>query len=229
MPRISRAVAEGMPYHVTQRGNRRENVFHEDEDRQKYLEWFHKYSKENGLKIWAYCLMTNHVHLVVVPECVDSLEKTLRPLHMRYAQYMNRKKSWSGHLWQGRFFSSVLDERYLRAAVKYVEKNPVRAGMVKMAEEYRWSSAAAHCGKREDEILSADIHLLQETPDWAWSKWLQEPEREEENNILRRNAQKGLPCGSELFIAELEKRLERSLSFRPQGRPRKEEVGEEGK
>lgn len=229
MPRISRAVAEGLPYHVTQRGNRRGDVFYEDKDRQKYLEWLLKYSREKGLKIWAYCLMTNHIHLVVVPEKADSLEKVLRPLHMRYAQYMNRKKSWSGHLWQGRFFSSALDERYLRAAVRYVERNPLRAGIVEKAEDYKWSSAAAHCGKREDEILSADIHLLQETPAWAWSKWLQEPDGDEEMDILRRNVQKGLPCGSESFITELEKKLERSLIFRPQGRPRKEEVGEEGK
>jgi len=127
MPRIARAVVEGVPYHVTQRGNRREDTFFDDEDRQKYLEWLPEYSGKHGLKIWAYCLMTNHVHLIAVPQKRDSLERVMRPLHTRYAQYINRKNRWSGHLWQGRFFSSALDERYLWAAIRYVEGNPVRA------------------------------------------------------------------------------------------------------
>ncbi|MBI4757511.1 MAG: transposase, partial [Chloroflexi bacterium] len=101
------------PYHVTQRGNRREDIFFDDEDRQKYLEWLLEYSGKHGLKIWAYCLMTNHVHLIAVLQERDSLEGVMRPLHTRYAQYVNRKNRWSGHLWQGRFFSSALDERYL--------------------------------------------------------------------------------------------------------------------
>jgi putative transposase len=105
MPRVARVVVEGIAYHVTQRGNRREDIFFEDEDRQKYLQWLQEYSSNHNLKIWAYCLMTNHIHLIVVPQNGNSLEKVMRPLHMRYAQHINRKKGWSGHLWQGRFFS----------------------------------------------------------------------------------------------------------------------------
>ena len=154
MPRISRAVIEGLPYHITQRGNRRADIFFDDADREKYLEWLSEYSNKHDLKILAYCLMTNHIHLVVVPKYTNSLSKVMRPLHMRYAQYINHKKDWVGHLWQGRFFSSVLDESYLLTAVRYVEQNPVRAGIVSIAEDYKWSSAASHCGTAKSNILS---------------------------------------------------------------------------
>ena len=220
MPRIARAVVEGIPYHVTQRGNRREDIFFEDEDRKKYLEWLLEYSDKHGLKIWAYCLMTNHVHFIVVPQNNrDILERVMRPLHMRYAQYINNKKGWSGHLWQGRYFSSALDENYLWAAIRYVERNPVRAGLAEISEDYLWSSAAGHCGRKKDEILSADLPMSVEIEDW--SVWLREPDKGENIDILRRNTRKGLPCGSDSFVAKLERILNRHLRFRPLGRPRK--------
>ncbi|MEW6618457.1 MAG: transposase [bacterium] len=101
MPRVARIMIENIPYHVPQRGNRREDIFFGDEDRKKYLEWLKVYSERYGLKIWAYCLMTNHIHLVVVACHKDSLEKTMRSLHTRYAIHINRSRDWSGHLWQG--------------------------------------------------------------------------------------------------------------------------------
>lgn len=192
----------------------------------KYFEWLKEYSGKYGLKIWAYCLMTNHVHLVVVPRDRESLERVMRPLHMRYAQHINRLRGWSGHLWQGRFFSSALDERYLWCAMRYIERNPVRAGIVGKAEDYKWSSAAAHCGKRKDDVLSPDFHPATVIKDW--SAWLKETDKKEDIDILRRNTQKGLPCGSGSFISKLEKLLDRKLRFRPRGRP-KAEKGQEGK
>ncbi|MBI5374698.1 MAG: transposase [Candidatus Schekmanbacteria bacterium] len=219
MPRISRAVFEGVPYHVTQRGNRREDVFFTDECRKRYLEWLREYSEKYGLKIWAYCLMTNHVHLVVVPMNRNSLENVLHPLHMRYAQYINKRKGWSGHLWQGRFFSSALDESYLWAAVRYVERNPVRSHITKLAEDYKWSSAASHCGIKKDNVMSSDFPpsgIIEN-----WSEWLRESDKQEDTDILKLNTQKGLPCGDLTFISGLEKVLKRTLTFRPPGRPKK--------
>ena len=225
MPRISRAVFEDVPYHVTQRGNRRDNVFFDNEGRQRYLEWLREYSRKHGLKILAYCLMTNHVHLVVVPINRETLERVMRPLHMRYAQYVNKAMGWSGHLWQGRFFSSALDDRYFWTAVRYVERNPVRARLVDKAADYIWSSAAAHCGRKKDTILSPDFppHGIIED----WSAWLHEPDKQEELDILRRNTHKGLPCGKDSFVKRLETLLNRSLSFRPRGRPKKEKKEED--
>jgi putative transposase len=153
MPRVARSVFAGVAHHVTQRGNRRENVFFSDEDRRTYLAWLREYCLKHDVQVLAYCLMPNHVHLILIPQRESGLERVLKPLHMRYAQRVNRKRGWKGHLWQGRYFSSALDEAYLWAALRYVERNPVRAKLAIEAENYRWSSAAAHCKMRADELL----------------------------------------------------------------------------
>ncbi len=224
MPRVARAVFSGVAHHITQRGNRREDVFYTDEDRQAYLDWLKEYSQKNRLEILAYCLMTNHIHLVGVPRTEEGLQAVLKPLHMRYAQRFNRERGWKGHVWQGRYFSSPLDEAYLWAAIRYVERNPVRAGMVKKAGRYPWSSAAAHCHLRVDGLLSqkpAWQRQLTQIPNW--SAWLAEGDNPHEISIIRRNIDKGLPCGSDRFIRRLEKLAGRILQYRPQGRPKKEE------
>ena len=224
MPRLARTVFAGIPHHVTQRGNRREDVFHTDEDYQVYLEWLNHYCKKHQLQILAYCLMTNHVHIVAVPGDVKSLQLVLKPLHMRYAQRINRIRKWNGHFWQGRYFSAPLDDRYMWAAIRYVELNPVRARMVTQAEHYRWSSAACHCGLRDDCVLSKTSEWIKLTTQIDnWSAWLAEGNDSAELDRIRRNTGKGLPCGSERFVTELEKTIGRSLQFRPQGRPKQEE------
>ena len=221
MPRLARTVFAEVPHHVTQRGNRREDVFFVEEDYQTYLKWLHQYSLQHRLEILAYCLMTNHVHLIAVPESIDSLHRALKPLHMRYAQRINRIKGWKGHLWQGRYFSAPLDEPYTWSAIRYVELNPVRARMVEKAEEYPWSSAATHCGLREDDILlRGEGWLTLKAPIDDWSNWLAEGDRQGELKIIRRNIDKGLPCGSNQFVSHLEELVGRSLQFRPRGRPK---------
>ena len=222
MPRVARVVFPGVPHHVTQRGNRREDVFFEEEDRVVYLAWLREYTKKHKVEVVAYCLMTNHVHLIMIPKTEDALHGVLKPLHMRYAQRINRIHGWNGHVWQGRYFSAPLDEAYTWAAIRYAERNSVRAQMVDRAEAYRWSSAVAHCGLRVDTMLA-------EEGEWSrniagvqdWSKWLAEADEPEKLEILRRNVDKGLPCGSEEFIERLSKKSGRSLRFLPRGRPRK--------
>ncbi len=223
MPRIARTVFAGVPHHITQRGNRREDIFYSDEDRRAYLGWLKEYSQKHRLEVIAYCLMTNHIHLVVVPSTEDGLQAVFKPLHMRYAQRLNRERGWTGHVWQGRYFSSPLDEAYLWAAIRYVERNPVRARMVRKSERYPWSSAAAHCQLREDALLSQKAAWQRElTQITDWSAWLAEGDETEQISILRRNADKGLPCGSDRFIRKLEKLAGRVLQYRPQGRPKKD-------
>lgn len=224
MPRLARTVFSGVPHHITQRGNRREDVFYVEEDYQTYLEWLNHYSQQHQLEILAYCLMTNHIHLVAVPANESSLQQVLKPLHMRYAQRINRMRKWRGHFWQGRYFSSPMDERYMWSAIRYVERNPVRARMVRNAEEYAWSSAVSHCRRVDDRVLSNDPQwkrLTEQVDDW--SGWLAEGDDPSELTLIRRNIEKGLPCGSDRFIKNLEKIIGRSLQFRPQGRPRQEE------
>jgi len=211
-----------LPHHITQRGNRREDIFFTDEDRAVYLLWLKEYAEVHDVEILAYCLMTNHIHLVAVPMAKDGLQRVLKPLHMRYAQRFNRAHGWQGHVWQGRYFSSPLDEAYLWAAVRYVERNPVRAGMVEKAEAYRWSSAAAHCGQVQDDLLKlASDWNKQFSEVEDWSAWLAEGDEAEKLHILRRNADKGLPCSSESFVQALGMQIGRVLMHRPQGRPQK--------
>ena len=133
-------------------------MFFSDADHQTYLALLREYTAKHKVAVLAYCLMPNHTHLVLVPTTTDALQFMLRPLHLRYAQRVNRARDWKGHLWQGRYFASVLDERHCWAAIRYVERNPVRAGMLACAEDYPWSSAAAHCGLRKDMILTTERH-----------------------------------------------------------------------
>ncbi|MEO8442617.1 MAG: transposase [Betaproteobacteria bacterium] len=224
MPRIARPVFPGIPHHITQRGNRRENVFFTEGDRTAYLRWLADYCVKFDVRVLAYCLMTNHVHLVAVPETSDSLEHVFRPLHTRYAQRINRAKGWTGHLWQGRFFSSALDDIYLWAAIRYVERNPVRAGMVRRAEDYRWSSAPAHCETRDDYVLTIDrswLDQLRSIDDW--SGWLAEPDASESITMLRQNVKRGLPCGTDEFVNGLELQVGQALRPTAVGRPKKGE------
>ncbi|MBF8292022.1 MAG: transposase [Steroidobacteraceae bacterium] len=221
MPRLARVICGGVPHHVTQRGNRRGQVFFTSEDHQAYLQWLQEYTEKHEVDVLAYCLMPNHVHLVVVPKTNQALHRVLKPLHMRYAQRVNRARNWKGHVWQGRYFSSALDETYLWAAIRYVELNPVRAGMIHRAEDFAWSSARAHCGLSSDPVLSAKpLWLRQFEGIGNWSAWLAEGDERQSLEMLRKYADKGLPCGSPSFIETLEKNTGRLLRYQPQGRPR---------
>ena len=165
MVRKARVVVPGAAHHVVQRGNRRQKVFFSEADKQEYLNIFGLSARLFKLQIWAYCLMDNHVHLIVVPEHEGSMTKAISLTHQRYTQMINFREGWRGYLWEGRYKSKVLDERSLYAAIRYVERNPVRAGIVDIAEDYRWSSAKAHIGKQKDSLLT-EFYLTQEIADW---------------------------------------------------------------
>ncbi len=141
-------------------------------------------------------------------------------MHSKYAQRVNRLKSWKGHLWQGRYFSSPLDDAYLWAAVRYVERNPVRAGLVAKAEDYPWSSAQAHCDLRSDRVLEGDCRWLSAFGVGDWSAWLADDDEPAKLEVLRQHADRGLPCGEEGFVAELERLAGQPLRPRPRGRPK---------
>ena len=214
MPRMARVIAAGQPHHITQRGNRRCEVFFAEADYRKYLSLLSEYCKRYDLAIWAYCLMPNHVHFVAVPSSSESLSGTFRDTHQAYSSWLNRKMGESGHLWQGRFFSCVLDEAHLWSAVRYVERNPVRAGLVKRAEDYPWSSAAGHCGLRQDAMLSGQLERSDHVGNWR--AMLREPGEEAEVALLRKHTRTGRPCGDAPFVERLESVLGRKL--RPQKR-----------
>ncbi len=223
MPRQARVVFPNIPHHIIQRGNRREDVFFSDNDRKQYLEWLKEYCKEYKVEILAYCLMTNHIHLIAVPTTEDGLQKVLKPLHMRYAQKINRERGWKGHFWQGRYFSSPLDGEYLLFATRYIERNPIRVKKVRKAENYKWSSARGHCGTAQDDILTKKMKWLNKYEGIDnWRQWLSIKEEKEKTDLIRRNTEKGIPTGSGRFIRRLEKLADRVLDYRPIGRPRKQ-------
>jgi putative transposase len=220
MPRIARVVVPSMPHHVTQRGNYQQRVFRDDEDWGRYLLWMKEYSDRCELKIWAYCLMSNHVHFIVVPQHSDSMAKTFNQAHMRYSQYFNRKMGNKGHLWQGRFYSCPLDEAHQYVAVRYVENNPVRAGLVERAEDYLWSSALSHARTMSNPVLSDDLPLLKEIEDWR--EYLSGVDQRSALDHIRRCTLTGRPAGDDLFTKRIEKLLGRPLMPERRGRPKKE-------
>ncbi len=201
MARLARVVVEGKPHHIIQRGNRRQKVFFSDQDKATYLKILGLQSQWFGLKIWAYCLMSNHVHLIVVPESKESLVNAIGETHAFYTRMINFREGWRGYLWQGRFKSAVMDEPYLFAAMRYVECNPVRAGLVEKAEDYQWSSAKAHILNKTDDLLT---HCYLQDEIINWKEYLTAGENEKVVHAIRKNTQSGRPIGDDQFVGELE-------------------------
>lgn len=214
MARIARVVVPGIPHHITQRGNRRMETFFTDADYLEYLYQMAQWCNRCTVEVWSYCLMPNHIHIIAVPETEDGLRRAIGEAHRRYTRYINFQKKWKGHLWQGRFASFPMDEQYTLATARYIELNPVKAGIVKRAEEYKWSSAKAHlCG--EDDILVKVNPLLELHPNW--SELLLSHTSEEEDEILRLHERNGRPLGSEAFLDRLESLTSRILKKQKPG------------
>jgi putative transposase len=220
MPRRARILFPDVPHHVTQRGNNRQEVFFGAGDESAYLALLREHTLANSVEVVAYCLMPNHVHLVVVPASSAGLHKALKAVHGQYAQRVNRMKDRKGHLWQGRYFSSPLDPQYFLNAVRYVELNPVRAGIVARAEQFDWSSAASHCNGEVDGLVSPASRwpILAGIADW--SRWLHAGLPEDSLTTLRRHVSQNVPCGADEFIARLELMTGRPLRYSSHGGPR---------
>jgi putative transposase len=219
---MPRAVAVGVPHHVTQRGNGRRPTFLSDSDRMVYMELLQRYRKQFDLHLWAYCLMPNHVHLLAIPGREDSLARALGRTHAEYARYFNARHNSVGHLWQARFYSCPLERDQVWKVARYIEVNPVRAGMVEEAQAWRWSSAQAHVGGR-------DASGLIEMPPWhaeygpvRWRDVLKTSVHDEAWQLRLSSATlTGRPFGSKAFLDELERQLGCRLRPRAAGRPRK--------
>ncbi len=214
MARLARIVIPAVPHHVTQRGNRRQEVFFRDADYREYLRLLAEHAGAAGTAVWAYCLMPNHVHLILVPGDERGLAGAVQEAHRRYTRYINSAKDWKGYLWQGRFASAPMDEAHLLAAARYVELNPVRAGLVRRAKDWRWSSARAHLAGRDDELVTV-APLLERMTDWR--AFLAQGLDEAEAEALRRGERTGRPIGSTAFVEQLEHQTGRTLQRRKPG------------
>jgi len=220
MGRIARVVLEGMPHHITQRGNRRQATFFSDDDYQAYIDLMAEWCKKYDVAIWAYCLMPNHIHLIAVPEKADNLRLAIGEAHRRYTRRINFKKDWRGHLWQERFASFIMDEPHLLACARYIENNPVRARLVENAHEWPWSSASAHLIGKNDHLVNVKPLLSIISGDWH--KFLAGSLLDEEMDRIRKHSRTGRPLGNSKFVNTLESKLGRSLIRQKPGRKPKD-------
>ena len=214
MARLARVVIPGLPHHVTQRGNRREAIFFEDGDHEVYLDLLAEQARKFGVAVWAYCLMPNHVHLVLKPAHSGDLGHAVGEAHRRYTNFINARGRWTGHLFQSRFASVVLDDLHLIRAVRYVSLNPVRARLVARAEDWKWSSVRAHLAGVDDALVTVQP-VLDRIPHL---KGLLEADADEDFSDLRHAETTGRPLGAPEFVGGLEKILGRPIARRAPGR-----------
>lgn len=225
MPRRARHYVPGLPYHVVQRGNNREACFIEPENYQFYLELWQEVSKRYGVAVHAYCLMTNHIHILGTPERASSFSDTMKVVGSRYAQYINRKYRRTGTLWEGRHRASLVQsEKYFLTCSRYIELNPVRAGMVKHPEEYRWSSYGANAWgdscwlTPHHEYLMLGRDVKERT--FAYREIFRHQLSEEDLHLIRQAAHYCQPVGEDRFRAHIEEKYGIVPGQMRRGRPR---------
>lgn len=218
MPRGRRIVVPEVPHHVVQRGNRRQPIFFADADRRAYLRLLREACRRHGTHCLGWCLMDNHVHLILVPPDEDGLRAPLASAHTAYSQRVNRRNGLAGHLFQGRFASYAMDEAHLMLAVRYVENNPVAAGLVRRAEDWPWSSARAHLGLASDgftDSAALGVHVRN------WRAMLALGLEAADEAAVERGVRTGWPLAGASWLETLARR--RGLAPpRPRGRPRAE-------
>ena len=201
MARMPRVVVPYFPHHVTQRGNRRQKTFFGVDDYLYYIELLAEFSKLAETEIWAYCLMPNHVHLVMFPSHEDGLRAALGEAHRRYTRHINFRQGWRGHLWQERFHSFLMDEKYLLATVRYVEMNPVAAGLCKKAWDWQFSSARAHLEGKDDRLVRVSPMLKRVG---NWRDYLSSTAKDNTAEQIRKHTRTGRPLGTAEFVNQIE-------------------------
>ena len=201
MVRMARVVVPDYPHHVIQRGNRQLETFFCEDDYRYYIDLLSKFSRQSETEIWAYCLMPNHIHLVMVPSDEDGLRASLGETHRRYTRHINSREGWRGHLWQERFHSFIMDEDHLLSTVRYVEMSPVAAGLCVHPEDWKWSSARAHL-KGEDDKLVRVKPMLDRID--KWKTYLSDVDKSSDENLIMRHSRTGRPLGSADFVRKLE-------------------------
>ena len=224
-PRIPRLEIPGVPLHVTQRGVNRCAIFHDDHDRRCYRKLLWQACNRHGVSTHAFVLMGNHVHLLLAASVAGAISKAMRYVGQAYAQQFNLRHGRTGGLWQGRFKSCLVgDDRYLLTVMRYIELNPVRAGMVANPADYRWSSVHMHLGESRDPWLVPHPLFLALGADArsrgnVWRQWLREGIAADDIAAIRRHLAQERALGDERFQREAEEHLGRPVAWRPPGRP----------
>jgi len=226
MPRFPRVVAVGYPHHVTQRGNERQEVFRGPGDYKLYLRLVRRYAKQYGVEVMAFCFMPNHVHWVVVPQRQNSFAKAFGRAHAEYSRTIHMEQEVTGHLWENRHHSCVMDEAHCWNALAYVERNPVRAGLCEAAQDWPWSSARVHLGLDLTCGIQMSLYEFRDRyPAVMWEEALRTSLNEAAlGQRLREATVSGNPLGDDGFAARLESELGRRVVRGKRGRPPKEKV-----
>jgi putative transposase len=218
MTNMARVVIPGRPHHVTQRGNHRQKVFFSDKDRETYMKLMRKYFRKHKVDLIGYALMPNHVHLAVIPALENSLAKGVGLLHNDFSRWQQIQRDQTGHLWQNRFFSNPMDDIHCWMALRYIELNPVRAGLVQNPWDWPWSSARAHTTGADDTGM-LDMGLWSKHFDKiSWKEFLLEgSDKAAETDHIRQANRTGRPLGSDDFVMSLEKLTGRTLFPKKRG------------
>jgi len=195
MPRRPRIVIPGAPHHITHRGNNGQKIFSKDRHYLKYLDLLCKYCKKYGLVIHGYCLMPNHIHIIGTPKEPTSLARAIGYTHQQYAQYFNYSENRKGHLWESRYFSCPMDEDHFIQALLYVDRNPVRAGLARNIEDYKWSSAGVHMGHADPAGLIVQHEWEAISERYGWDEIIDHEQDPVFINAIRFHTGKGLPLG----------------------------------
>jgi putative transposase len=219
MPRVARGLVDGFVYHILNRGNGKQEVFHIDQDYKVFTHLMGEAKTRYSVKIFAYCLLPNHFHMVLMPLRAEELSKWMQWLMTSHVRRYHRHYGTSGHVWQGRFKSFLIQEdSHLLAVLRYVEANPVRAGLVGSAKEWLWSSHKERTGEKS-RLLMDEIPVGLPK---GWDRYVDEPLREKELNRLRQSVNRQSPYGALMWQMEVSKELGLESTLRPRGRPRKQ-------
>ena len=227
MPRKPRFYLPGIPAHIVQRGNCRQATFFGDEDYAAYLNWLHEGAKQHDCAIHAYVLMTNHVHLLITPQNTESISRLIQYVGRRYVTYVNHAYRKSGTLWEGRHKGCLISsEDYLLACMRYIELNPVRAGMVASPNNYRWSSYRINAvGGEQATITPHPLYLAlgrnQEERGCAYRELFRSALDPDQVHNIRTTMQTGTPLGNDRFRQQIEQTLHRKVGQSRRGRPEK--------
>ncbi len=218
MPRQARFVLPGELHHVTQRGNFHQKVFFDDQDRVIYLKYMQEFAKKYNLLIYAFCLMDNHVHFLVKPVTRDSISKTFQAVQQKYSLYLNKRCQEFGHRWQARYYSCVVLGNHVLTVFRYIERNPVRAGIVEKPWDYAWSSARMHLGTKYNIISLENVKEFIDVP--SWERYLADKDNDSDLKSLRRSTYQGRIYGPVEVVQVIQKQFKRKLLAQPRGRPK---------
>ena len=226
MPRPLRPIADNLIYHVINRGNGRQPVFHQQGDYLAFLKAMGDLKGRKPFALYGYCLMRNHIHLLLRPR-EATISRIVQSLLVSHTQRYHRCYATCGHVWQGRFKSPVIqDDEHLLCVLRYIEANPVRAKMADHAGAYRWSSYGFHGEGKADELLDPvpaydALAVRSAVCRRRWSAYVHQRPSDDELAAIRRSNEAGLPFGESAWVQRLAKRLDLDLTIRPRGRPKK--------